>query len=327
MENSRQASYRSTKTSSFAQGDSSTQENYSEKFAESKVESYSIPDQENLLHSCSTPIPRDDRSSEIAEVSSVLQMDPKILPTLEEASAKSFQISKVNSATAAASPRRKISVYYRSFDVVTLKDPHEDEQGSTLEVRSPLNPSMQNEEKIENKTIEDCAYGRDNGSKYLFDHAYRNAKNDSDSSNGCSPHGQNRDSLLDDELPIAQQISKKIHLAPVRLIFPQEMNSELNKSELLDITDVKDDVFSDADFSETDTSRPYLSPIAHIDGYKKGGDTSVHLSPTFFVDKRETIDDTISQGHPISAHLISPKQPGENFQILITPNRSDFNYS
>lgn len=121
----------------FARGDSLTQEDREENSTSLTAETH-VCDQKNSI--CS-----ENRSCKMPKVSSVLQMDSKALLTSEKeeekTSARSFQVPEVSSASNPTSPRRKISVYCRSFDVVAVQDRREDLPGSNLEVRqSPSDP-------------------------------------------------------------------------------------------------------------------------------------------------------------------------------------------
>ncbi|XP_071643218.1 uncharacterized protein [Temnothorax longispinosus] len=242
----------------FARGDGLTQEDRSEK-STLVAEARSVSDQEDPGRS------EENRSCEMPKVPSVPQMDSKA--TLEkeeeektsEGEAKSFQVPEVSSASTPTSPRRKISVYYRSFDVVTVQDQRKDHPGSNLEVRqSPCNPDDSPAQ------VEGTAAARN---------VYRNVKSDSDSSNSTPRKFQ--DSLLDDEpLLVEEPILRKVHLAPTRLKFSHEAGNELART--VEAPDCASSV--PVNSTELGISEIPLSPIGE---HKEDDDTSVHSASTF----------------------------------------------
>lgn len=230
-----------------------------------------IFDQEDPIHS------EESRLNEISKVSSNLQMDSKALATLEEeTNTRSFQVPEVSSASNPASPRRKISVYFRSFDVVAVQDQRENHPGSNLEVRQSPSNSDDSSTQIDRTD----ARNRNNmpDKKYPFNHVYRNAKSDSDSSNS-TPGKQFQDSLLDDEPAVEQPILRKVHLAPTRLRFPQEARNELDRT--AEAPNCASSVPLNS--TELDILNSSSSPIVNGEP-KKNNDASVH-SFSSFVDK------------------------------------------
>jgi len=206
----------------FARGDNLTQGDSDEKYTSPAAEARNVSDQEDPARS------EEKRSSEMPKVSSVLQVDSKTLATSEEEKtdvSRSFQVPEVSSASNPASPRRKISVYCRSFDVVTVQD----HPKSNLEVRQS---SVSNPDDSPTQIDKVTAWDRNimAGAKYAFNNVYRNEKSDSDSTNS-TPGKQFQDSLLDDEPLVEHPILRKVHLAPTRLRFLQEARNELDRTE------------------------------------------------------------------------------------------------
>lgn len=255
-------------------------------------------------------------------------MDSK-LATLEETNDENFQIPKINEAAAIAAqnPRRKVSVYYRSFDVVTVRDSRDNDQGSSMEVRRSLSNPFVQYKKLEDKTAKD--HDQDNPTTYVFNTSYRNTKNDSDSSNSVSPQKLLRDSI-DDELSSAvQQIPKTVCLAPSRLKFSQQVGSGSNEiAKAADTTNTKDFTPRDTDVFESGVTTSFLSDISILDYNKhKKNKVFINSSPTF-TDKNETVDSAIFNSTPYSANEISSRQSvsaclvphnkfGESFKVLV----------
>ncbi|XP_077277861.1 uncharacterized protein LOC143906007 isoform X3 [Temnothorax americanus] len=241
----------------FARGDGLTQEDRSEK-STLVAEARTVSDQEDPGRS------EENRSCEMPKVPSVLQMDSKATlkkkeeKKTSEGEAKSFQVPEVSSASTPTSPRRKISVYYRSFDVVAVQDQRNDHPGSNLEVRqSPCNPD-DSPAQVEGTAARDV---------------YRNVKSDSDSSNSTPRKFQ--DSLLDDEPPlVGEPILRKVHLAPTRLKFSHEAGNELART--VEVPDCASSV------SVNSTELGILEiPLSPIGEHKEDDDTSVHSASTF----------------------------------------------
>lgn len=297
----------------FARGDSLTQEDREENSTSLTAETH-VCDQKNSI--CS-----ENRSCKMPKVSSVLQMDSKALLTSEKeeekTSARSFQVPEVSSASNPTSPRRKISVYCRSFDVVAVQDRREDLPGSNLEVRqSPSDPDV-------SPAQVDRIAARDRnsspGAKYPFNHIYRNTKSDSDSSNSTPRKFQ--DSLQDDEPPFEQpnRIPRKVHLAPTRLRFSQEAGNNLDRSP------ETSDCASSIPVNSTELDISALSPI----GEHKEGDVSVHSSSTF-VDKckmevknavhgsKSCLHENISEAYSMTNRRLFPcNQAGKCFDLVL----------
>lgn len=292
MEDSRQTfGYQNPETNtidaSFARGDGLTQEDHDEKSVLFTAEARDVS-KEHPVH------PEENLSSEMSKVSGVLKVDSKALTTSEEIKwdCTSEQVLEVSSASNPVSPRRKISVYCRPFDVMAVQDPREDHQGPNLEVRqsssTPHNsPSQIN--KItdwERNIMVNCA----------FNHGYRNKESDSDSMNS-TPEKQFQYSLLDDDPPVKQTLLRKIHLAPTRLKFPLEAQNELHR-----ITEASN-CTSPVSVNSTELD---FSPIV---GHKKDDDVSMHSSSKF-IDKCKMknvvfestpyLNKTVSQAHLVS---------------------------
>ncbi|XP_011345233.2 uncharacterized protein LOC105283844 isoform X2 [Ooceraea biroi] len=204
-----QSSETNTSDALFAQGDGLKQED--KKFV---TEPGDVPDQEKLID-------LEENPREMPRISSILQVNAEAFKIASsEMNSKSSQIPEVSSASKSTSPRRKISVYCRSFDVVAVQDSREN-QGSDFAVRQSTSNSAAQTNEIDEKD-------ENNLFNYQFNHGYRNAKNESDSSNDSTPQKQFRNSQLEDE-PLAEQaVPRKIHLAPTRLILPQEGKNDVN---------------------------------------------------------------------------------------------------
>lgn len=259
----------------FAQGDSLTQEGSDEKSAPLATKAREVSDQEDPNHS------EESRSSEMPRISRVLQMDSKALATSEEekTSTRSFQVPEASSASNPASPRRKISVYCRSFDVVAVQDQREDHPGSNLEVRQSPNNLDDSPTQVDRTDARDQNSSMP-GVKYPFNHVYRNAKSDSDSSNS-TPGKQFQDSLLDDEPAVEQPMLRKVHLAPTRLRFPQEARNELDRTAAPNCASPVNSLPMNS--TKLDISNSSPSPIIN-GGLKKDNDASVDSFSTF-IDK------------------------------------------
>ncbi|XP_070526013.1 inositol 1,4,5-triphosphate receptor associated 2 isoform X5 [Cardiocondyla obscurior] len=228
------------------------------------VEAPSIPEKENQTHS------EKSRPCEISKESSIL-----ISKTLveEEKNTRNVQVPEMSSANNPASPRRKISVYCRSFDVVAVQDQREDYSESNLRVKQSSSCADDSPIQIDKIPVKD--QNSTPGAKYKFDQIYRSAKkNDSDSSN--STPRKFEDSLLDDEPTVERPMSRKIRLAPTRLRFSLENGNELNKT-----AGTASNCVSPVCSTELITSDSLLS----LNGkHKKDDDSSVPSSSTF-VDK------------------------------------------
>ncbi|KAL6265416.1 hypothetical protein P5V15_002212 [Pogonomyrmex californicus] len=274
-------------TSFVAQGDGLMQKDCEEKPA--LAEASNVSDQENPI--CS----EENRSSEMPKVSSLLQVDSKALTTSEEeeTNMKSFQVPEVSSASTPVSPRRKISVYYRSFDVVAVQDQHEAQPGSNLEVRQ-LPSNLDDSPMQIDKTA-----ARDRNSlfnaKYPFGHTYRNIKSDSDSSSNSTPLKQSQDSPLHDEPPVL----RKIHLAPTRLKFSQKARNELNRTE---VPNYASPITTNS--TESDISESILTPL---DGECKKD--AAYSSSTSAIDKNKMefkkSDDFLMKKYAVPCRYVS----------------------
>lgn len=277
----------------FARGDGLTQEDRDEK---SMPEAHDVCDQKGPARF------EENQSGEIPKVSSVPQMDSKALEKeKEKTSARSFQVPEVSSASNPSSPRRKISVYYRSFDVVAVQDGYEDHPGSNLEVRQ--SPSNLDDSPAEVDRFAARDQNSTSGAKYPFSHIYRNTKSDTDSSNSTPQKFQ--DSLLDDESPIEELIPRKVRLAPTRLRFPQEAENDLDRNA------EASDCDSPVPVNSTELNISDLSPIGE---HKE--DVSVHSS-SMFTDKckmevksvlgsKSCLNENISQGYSITNRRLFP---------------------
>ncbi|XP_020283673.1 uncharacterized protein LOC109854705 isoform X4 [Pseudomyrmex gracilis] len=221
-----------------------------------------------------------DQTNEMWKVgSSALQVVPQKLAMLKEEinTAKTYQVPEVSSASNPASPRRKISVYCRSFDMAAVQDSREDPQrGSGLEARQlPSEMSddscAQIDEKID-KVTTDVTFG--------CSFNYRSTRNISDSSTDSTPTKSFGDSLPDDESPCKRSLGRTICLAPVRLKLPRKIENDLNETPATSkrAFPVADSIESDvALLSSTDDSEREKDNVA-----------SVHSSATFIVDKCKT---------------------------------------
>ncbi|XP_011067439.1 PREDICTED: uncharacterized protein LOC105153961 isoform X3 [Acromyrmex echinatior] len=266
----------------FARGDGLTQEDHDEKSVLLTVEAREVS-KEHLIHS------EENRSSEMSKGSSILKVNSKVLATSEEIKwdCISEQVPEVSNASNPASPRRKISVYCRPFDVVAVQDPLENHQGPNLEVKQSSSIPHNSPSQI-NKITD---WERNIVMNYAFNHGYRNRESDSDSTNS-TPEKQFQHSL-DDETPVEQTILRKIHLAPTRLKFPLEAKNELHR--IIEASNCASPVSMNS--SELD-----FSPIV---GNKKD-DVSMHSSSTF-IDKCKMknvvfestpyLNKTVSQAH------------------------------
>jgi len=264
-----------------ARGDSSKQEICDEK---SVTKSSDVPDQETLVHP-------EENSREMSKASSILQMDSKTfqIASDEMDNKSSYQVPEVSNASNLINPRRKISVYCRSFDVVAMEDSREDQESNPLAVRQPTSTfAAQIDEKIDQ-----IAANQNDSLKYQFNHTYRTVKNDSDSSNGSTPQKHSRDSLVEDESLIEQTIPRKVHLAPTRLKFSQEVKNELDR---------------------------IVDCASSIIGREKTDDTSVHsmsdnydmLDNISFETESLSTNKDRTQEQSISLHLIPHDQSGKH---------------
>lgn len=203
-----------------------------------------------------------------------LQMNSKIISEEETSAAKSTQTPDASGVNVnSMSPRRKISVYCRSFDLMTMQDPHESQESM------PRQLSCDQPTQVNEKNDENIVKDQNNTFKYSFSHAYRNVKSDSDSSTNSTPQKQSRDSLLENETSMDQSI-RKIRLAPTRLKFLQKVKSELDKT-----TEVSDRASSAAEFPVLAISSSPLSSI--VNGGEKC-DSAVRSSSMFIIDECET---------------------------------------
>lgn len=268
------SSYQDSKAESsnsvFARGDSQTRENGDVKFAPFGTEPRVFGrNNSNQLD--------ENQTNEMWKAGSALQVAPQKLAMLKEEinTAKTFQVSEVSSASNPASPRRKISVYCRSFDMAAVRDSHEDSQRSDLEARQSLSEMSddscaQIDEKIDKITA-------DRNVTFRCPFNYRSTKNISDSSTDSTPTKSFGDSLPDDESPCKQSLGRTICLAPMRLKLPQEIEDDLNGTPVTSKC-VVDSIESDvALLSSTNDSEREKNNVA-----------SVHSSATFIVDKCET---------------------------------------
>ncbi|KAM0726495.1 Inositol 1,4,5-triphosphate receptor associated 2 [Formica fusca] len=286
----------------FAQGDFClTRENCNEKlFA---MEPHGVSDKENL-----TP----KRSSEMPKILSVLQMDSTALAaTSEEEKTNANIVQEIIGTSNPTSPRRKISVYCRSFDVVTVQDSCEDRQRSGLEIRrSSSNPDDSSARIDERFDPEIVAENLNSTPKYPFNYNYRNTKNDSDSSNDSSPQKQFQDNLLEDESPIEQPVLRKVYLAPTRLRFSQEIKKKLNET-----------ACSPSDSIEPNISNSLLFPI--VDNGREEDDDALRSSATFIIDKCETEIEDGGTSKPYSANENFLRECSTSARRLFPCNHSD----
>ncbi|XP_014469577.1 PREDICTED: uncharacterized protein LOC106741772 isoform X2 [Dinoponera quadriceps] len=289
-ENAKQASsYQSSRWNSLddaASGDGLTRVNICGKSAEFNEarSTRNVPDiRESPPHTEETSRP----PGEMPKVSSALRMDSKTLEVTpeEETSTKNLQAPEVTVTSPLTSPRRKFSVYYRSFDVVEVREPNEDDQDAPcLEVRrSPSSSPVRDGEKKTGDLRNDRT--QNDAPRYLFSHSYRSARNDSDSSNSCSPQKQFSDDPPDDEAnPIVQPVPRKIYLAPTRL----KLTREVGPSETVDAKNTRDRAPTITNSSGWDASSSF-STLVDGDRCEKDDDiASVHSSSTFVIDKCKT---------------------------------------
>lgn len=291
----------------FARGDGLTQEDHNEE---------SIPLADDVCDQKGSARSEENRLCEMSKVSSVLQTDSKALEKEKErTSTRSFQVPEVSSASNPTSPRRKISVYYRSFDVVAVQDGYEDHPGSNLEVRQ--SPSNLDDSPAE----ADRFAARDRNStpdaKYSFDHIYRNAKSDTDSSNSTPQKFQ--DSLLDDELPIEESIPRKVRLAPTRLRFLQKTENDVDRN------DEASNDLGDFPVNSTELNILDFSPIGE---HQEDDDVSVHSS-TMFTDKckmevksglgsKSCLNENVSQKYSTTNRCLFPcNQAGKRLDLIL----------
>lgn len=302
MEDSRQTfGYQNSETNtidiSFACGDGLTQKDHDEKSVLFTAE----------IRDVSKEHSEKNRSSEMSK-GSILKVDSKVLATSEKIkwNCISEQVSEVNNTSNPASPRRKISVYCRPFDIVAVQDSLKDHQGSNLEVKQSSTPY--NSPSQINKITD---WERNIVMNYAFNHGYRNRESDSDSTNS-TPEKQFQYSL-DDETPVEQTILRKIHLAPTRLKFPLEAKNELHR--IVEASDCASPVSINS--TEFDFSL--------IVGNKKDDDVSMHSSSTF-IDKCKMknvvfestpyLNKTVSQAH-LSNRCLLRDQTGKYLHFLI----------
>ncbi|XP_039302574.1 uncharacterized protein LOC105194543 isoform X7 [Solenopsis invicta] len=285
----------------FAQGDGLTQKK--EQFTPPAEEVFNQKDLTYIEENC---------SSEMSKGSNVLQVDTKALATSEEekTDARSFQVPEVSSASNPTSPRRKISVYCRSFDVVAVQDRREDHpRSNNLEVRE--SPSKPDDSPARIDRI--AARDRNNtpNQKYLFNDVYRNVKSDSDSSNSTPvKHFQD----VNDESPIAPQpIFRKVQLAPTRLRF-SEARSELDKATVAPSCASPVPVDS-TELNISITRSNSSSSLSPVDRRRKDDDGSVYLSSTFVNEDKMEVKST----------MLESKSSNENIsQTFSVPNRCLF---
>lgn len=275
------------------------------------------------------------RPSEVrAKKPSALRMDSETLVTPEKkTSAMNFQAPEVivtsPLTSSLTSARRKFSVYHRSFDVVEVRDPHEDDREPCLEVRrSPSDSLVRNDGTtkfgdvaVGNEVVGDRARDQNGAaSRYLFSH-YRDARNDSDSSNNCSPQKR---SSSDEPSPIAAQqpiLRRRVHLAPTRLKLPREIESRATACD----DDLAKKCTKDCAPPSGSSDVPGFSSAVDKCEEDDDDDVSVHSSSTFIVaDKCETAVDaalesnscsankTFSQGHLTSAPSIPHNRMGKS---------------
>lgn len=275
---------------SFARGDCLKQENNDRKSEE-----------ENLT-SNSSEMPK------ILENLLVLQMDSMTLAATSEEEKSAKIVEEAIGASNSPSPRRKLSVYCRSFDVVTVQDLCEDRQGSNVEVRRSPSDSSDSSAQVDERLVpEIVARDQNSTSKYPFGCNYRNTKNDSESSNDSTPLKQFRDNLLEDESPIEQPVLRRICLAPTRLRLSQKIN-ELNETVCVPV-----------DFIEPSISSSFPSSV--VDNGCKEDDDVLHSSATFIVDKRETeAQDGLRESKSCSENF--PREHSTSARRLFPYNRA-----
>lgn len=237
------------------------------------------------------------------EDSNILQMDSTTLATTTGEERTSAKIEEATGASNSSSPCRKISVYCRSFNVVTVQDACEDSQGSSREVRRSPSNLGECSARIDERLVPEK--DQNSTSRYPFDHNYRNTKNDSDSSNGSTPQKQFQDSTLEDESPIEQPMLRRVCLAPTRLKLPQIIN-ELNETACVDST-------------KPNVSNSSLSSVAD-DGCDEDDDAS-RSSATFIIDKCETeIQDGLGESKSCSGNF--PRERSTSARRLFSCNHT-----
>jgi len=273
-----------------AQGDSSKQIICDKK---SVTKSSDVPDQEKLVHP-------EENSREMPKASNILQMDSKTFQIASNDN-KSYQVPEMSNASNLINPRRKISVYCRSFDVVAVEDSCEDQKSNLLTVRqSTSNFAVQTDEKIDQTAV-----NKNDSLNYQFNHTYRSTKNDSDSSNGSSPQKHSHDSLLEDESLIEQEVPRKVHLAPTRLKLSQEVKNELDRT--------VDCAFSAVGREKIDDASVQLSSMS-IDNYDM-------LNSVFGTESHSANKDR-AQEQSIPLHLIPHDQSGNLDLIMFLSDRT-----
>lgn len=283
---------------SFARGDCLKQENHEKSFA---TESY-VFEKENLI-SNSSEMPKALKNP------LVLQMDSTTLAaTSEEEKTSAKIVEEATGASNSPSPRRKFSVYCRSFDVVTMQDLCEDRQGSNLEVRRSPSDSSNSFAQVDERLVpEIVAEDQNSTPRYSFGCNYRDTKNDSDSSNNSTPQKQFRDNLLEDESPIEQPVLRRSYLAPTRLRLPQKIN-ESNETVCVSV-----------DFIEPSISSSLPSSV--VDNGCKEDDDALHSSATFIVDKCETeVQDGLCESKSCSGNF--PRERSTSARRLFPYNHT-----
>lgn len=314
----------------FAKGDNLVQENYFKELTKFGIKSRNDFSEENLTDIGENPI------NEMPRVSNLSQIDTKPLSVSDEANVKGCQISQLSNTSAAVSPRRKISVYYRSFDVIAVQDQHKNHESDLLVRRSLSTPSVQ-EKKFE-ETVVDHAFDQNN----TFSGNYRNIKDNSDSSSSSSPQRPFEDSLLDEEISDKQPIFRKVCLAPTRLKFPQieentieldnlntsqetpskdkQVKNEINKVESVNIDSCESSILSSCPSLATDRED------------NEGNNTSTHSSSIFVVDncttiksaitdsKLHSVNNDISQAYLASTRLIPCDKFGKSHVLSVLIN-------
>ncbi|XP_011863337.1 PREDICTED: uncharacterized protein LOC105559561 isoform X6 [Vollenhovia emeryi] len=255
----------------------------------------------------------EDRSREMPKVTSVLQMNSKETSAASEkakARAGSFQVPEASSAGTSPTPRRKISVYCRSFDVVTVQDRHEDHPGSNLEVRQSPNSPDDSPARVDG-----IGAAGDRDAMYPFNHDYRDAK--SDSSRDSTPR-KLQDGLLDDEPPIEEPTVRKVRLAPTRLKFPQDAGNEFGR-----IAEAPC-YASPGTSNSNDISDSPLSPIGE---HKEDEQASLSLafagerrmeakSVAFGLKSHLNSDENASQAYAVSNHRLFPSAQADSAKIV-----------
>lgn len=231
-------------------------------------------------------------------------MDSTTLATSEEEKTSAKIVEEAIGASNSPSPRRKISVYCRSFDVVTVQDECEDRQGSNEKVRQSPSNSGESSARVDERLVPEK--DQNSTSRYPFGCNYRNTKNDSDSSNDSTPQKQFRNSLLEDELPIEQPVLRRVCLAPTRLKLPQNIN-ELSETARVPANSTKPNV-----------SNSSLSSIVDNECEE---DDALRSSTTFIVDKCETeIQEGIRESKPCSENF--PRERSTSARRLFPCNHT-----